>query len=58
MLTDHTSYVRFTYDGQRITDDDTPNTLDMEENGMHLLIAISLLLHVHLMTHNVLFCPE
>jgi hypothetical protein len=46
MLTDHTSYVRFTYDGQRITDDDTPNTLDMEENGMHLLIAISLLLHM------------
>ena len=27
------STCRFTYDGERITDEDTPDTLDMEENG-------------------------
>jgi hypothetical protein len=29
----HMSTCRFTYDGERITDEDTPDTLDMEENG-------------------------
>jgi hypothetical protein len=29
----HMSTFRFTYDGERITDEDTPDTLDMEDNG-------------------------
>ncbi|KAI0643385.1 ubiquitin-related domain-containing protein, partial [Trametes meyenii] len=34
------SSIRFLYDGSRIGDDDTPNSLDMEDNGKlnrHLL---------------------
>lgn len=27
---------RFLYDGTRINDDDTPSTLEMEDNGQHL----------------------
>jgi hypothetical protein len=31
---------RFLYDGQRISEEDTPNSLDMEDNGARCLVSV------------------
>ena len=41
LLTDIFYFHRFLYDGNRINDDDTPASLDMEDNGGYLLTPTS-----------------
>ncbi|KAG8220345.1 ubiquitin-2 like Rad60 SUMO-like-domain-containing protein, partial [Butyriboletus roseoflavus] len=34
------SSIRFLYDGNRISEDDTPSSLDMEDNGERRFVAV------------------